>query len=96
MISKQACVLACSALKSAYREVLAGDNEVVFIYIDAPEEEILSRMKARDHFMPPSLLRSQFETLEVPEEAVKVDGTRTPEEIVGYLSEVLIYQRPSS
>ena len=80
------CVLACSALKFAYRDALAQNNELVFIYIDAPEDLILERMKTRKHFMPPSLLRSQFETLEIPDEAVRVDGTLTPEEIVGFLS----------
>ncbi len=77
-------------MKVRVRKVLARDNDVTYIYLDAPEEEILEQMKARDHFMPPSLLRSQFETLEIPEEAVRVDGRCTPEEIVGFLSEVLI------
>jgi gluconokinase len=62
-------ILSCSALKRAYREKLAeglGDT-VRFIFLDAPKEIIAARLAARAHeYMPPSLLESQFETLERP------------------------------
>ena len=60
-------VLTCSALKRSYRDVLrAGvpEGSVFFVHLAAPFEVLLERMESRDHFMPPSLLQSQFDTLE--------------------------------
>ena len=60
-------VLACSALRRAYREILRGPaptSEVVFVHLAAPFDVLRERMETREHFMPPSLLQSQFETLE--------------------------------
>ena len=61
-------VLACSALKRAYREQLSGgDARVVFIFLDGSYELVRARLAARSgHFMPEGLLRSQFATLEPP------------------------------
>jgi gluconokinase len=65
----QHVVIACSALKHAYREVLIGGrNDVRIIYLNGTQDLIASRLNARkDHFMPPGLLASQFKTLEPPE-----------------------------
>ena len=63
----RAAVLACSALKRSYRDILRGDAPVdatFFLHIDLPYDVLLDRMEKRDHFMPPSLLRSQFDTLQ--------------------------------
>ncbi|XRQ14701.1 gluconokinase, partial [Actinomadura welshii] len=58
-------VLACSALKRSYRDVLrAPVPDTYFLHLHGTEELLLERMRSRDHFMPPTLLRSQFETLE--------------------------------
>ncbi|TDB95737.1 gluconokinase [Actinomadura sp. 7K534] len=58
-------VLACSALKRSYRDVLrAPVPDTYFLHLHGAEELLLERMRSRDHFMPPTLLRSQFETLE--------------------------------
>lgn len=61
-------VFACSALKRAYRDLLRhGRHDIRIVYLDGTKELIASRMAARkDHFMPTSLLDSQFATLEVP------------------------------
>jgi gluconokinase len=61
-------VIACSALKRAYRDILLhGRNDVRFVYLDGTQELIASRLaKRKDHFMPPGLLASQFKTLEPP------------------------------
>ncbi len=62
-------VLACSALKRAYRDRLrAGTGGLVrFAFLDVPFDEIERRLKARaHHFMPRHLLQSQFDTLERP------------------------------
>jgi len=61
-------VIACSALKRAYRNVLVhGRDDIRIVYLDGSQELIRARMTARkDHFMPPTLLDSQFATLEPP------------------------------
>jgi gluconokinase len=61
-------VIACSALKRAYRDILVhGRDDVRIVYLDGSHDLIASRMAARkNHFMPPGLLDSQFATLEVP------------------------------
>ncbi|WP_298254400.1 gluconokinase [Bradyrhizobium sp.] len=62
-------VIACSALKRTYRDVLMrGRNDVRFVFLDGNRALIAERMAARkDHFMPPGLLDSQFKTLERPQ-----------------------------
>jgi gluconokinase len=64
-------VVACSALKRAYRDILIGPRpDVVLVYLQGSHELIATRMAARHgHFMPPGLLDSQFATLEEPGEA---------------------------
>jgi gluconokinase len=61
-------VIACSALKRAYRDVLVhGRDDVRIIYLKGTRELIAGRLAARKgHFMPPGLLASQFKTLEPP------------------------------
>lgn len=61
-------VVACSALKRAYRDVLVhGRGDIGIVYLDGSRELIGERMAARKgHFMPPGLLDSQFKTLEPP------------------------------
>lgn len=77
-------VLACSALKEAYRHTLVtGGIHPVFIYLRGSYEEILARMESRpNHFMPLSLLRSQFDALEEPADAWVFESNRPVEEIV--------------
>lgn len=62
------CVFACSALKSCYRQKLReGLETAVFIYLKGSYSFILERVQARkNHFMPVSLLQSQFDALEEP------------------------------
>ena len=77
-------VLACSALKRAYRDRLrAARPDVRFVYIKGSEALIASRVAARKHeYMPASLLKSQFAALEEPtpdEGVITVDATGTPE-----------------
>ncbi len=64
-------VVACSALKRAYRDILIGARpDVVLVYLQGSHDLIATRMAARHgHFMPPGLLDSQFATLEEPDEA---------------------------
>lgn len=68
--SKRA-VIACSALKRAYRDILVhGRNDVRIVFLNGTEDLIAGRLAARKgHFMPPGLLASQFRTLEPPDES---------------------------
>lgn len=81
--SEMSIVLACSALKEAYRAILNVDGQVKFVYLKGSYAEIESRLKNREgHFMPVKLLASQFETLEEPANALHVKVTHTLEEII--------------
>ncbi len=64
----QSAVVACSALRRAYRDILIGGRpDTVLVYLRGSQALIAARMKARKgHFMPPALLDSQFATLEEP------------------------------
>lgn len=75
-------VLACSALKESYRNILTTSCEAQFIHLKGSKETILKRMKAREHFMPLSLLNSQFETLEEPENAWTISIEQEPHNII--------------
>jgi gluconokinase len=89
--SKRSAVLACSALKAAYRDrLLAGvaDHRVVFLRGSA--ELIASRLAGRKHrYMPASLLGSQFAILEPPVDAIAVDVEGTPEECAARIAAAL-------
>jgi gluconokinase len=75
-------VLACSALKNAYREVLAhGVPDFHLVYLSGDIELIRSRLAVRKHrYMPASLLESQFAALEPPAGAITVDVAGSPEQ----------------
>jgi gluconokinase len=80
-------VVACSALKRAYRDILVhGRNDVRIVYLDGTQKLIAGRLAARKgHFMPPGLLDSQFKTLEPPgadENPVAVSIDASVDEIV--------------
>jgi gluconokinase len=80
-------VIACSALKRAYRDILIGSREDVrLVYLRGGRELISRRMALRHgHFMPPALLESQFATLEEPaaeEDAIVVSIDARPHDIV--------------
>ena len=78
-------IIACSALKASYREILKNDMDTVmrFIHLEGSFDLIQSRMKQRSsHFMPAKLLESQFATLETPEEALNVSIVPPPDKIV--------------
>jgi carbohydrate kinase (thermoresistant glucokinase family) len=68
-------VLACSALKESYRQALEDKNyNLNFVVLQASFDTILNRMENRKHFMPSNLLRSQFDTLEVPEYGLHISA----------------------
>ena len=67
-------VLACSALRQAYRDRLAAAGDVRFVHLAGDLPTIAARLASRQHrYMPQSLLASQFATLEPPADAIGVD-----------------------
>lgn len=85
-------VLSCSALKRKYRDLLRqGDPEVIFIHLSGERSLIEDRMRARpNHFMPVSLLDSQFrdlEPLDASEKGIAMDVRHPPDELVGSVVE---------
>jgi gluconokinase len=77
-------VLACSALKGSYRDILGQNNpDVKFVYLQGAFDVISQRLKERkSHFFNPVLLRSQFDALEAPEGALIVEVSKEPQEII--------------
>ena len=89
------CVVTCSALKRRYRDLVTDEQrtDVRLVYLKGDFELIEARLKARiGHFMPPGLLRSQFDALEEPgtdEHAITVSVDAAPEEIAARVMEKL-------
>lgn len=77
-------VLACSALKQAYRERIArGCTTVRLVFLDGDRELIRARLAVRrGHYMNPTLLDSQFAILERPREALRLDPALSPADLV--------------
>jgi gluconokinase len=81
----ESLVIACSALKRRYREAIAKDLPVTFVYLAASRAELERRLlQRRGHFATAGLLESQLETLEEPaaDEAVIVDAMQPPDALV--------------
>ena len=87
-------VVSCSALKRRYRELLVGGRaDVRLVYLKGDEKLIARRIATRhEHFMPASLLKSQFDALEEPapdEDPITVPIDLPPREIVARVLEAL-------
>jgi 6-phosphogluconate dehydrogenase len=84
-VNAKGCVIACSSLKKSYRDILSANvpNNVKFIFLQGSYSEIISRIESRkNHFIPSSLLKSQFETLEIPQNAYCISIMQNPEEML--------------
>lgn len=81
-------VLACSALKASYRTILRSQYaNVTLVFLNASEEMIRNRFAQRsDHFMPDSLITSQFDALEVPNKALHVNADLPLSEIINQIT----------
>ncbi len=86
LAAKENAVLACSALKRAYRERLRVSDDVKFVFLRGNYALIERQLRRRrGHFMNPALLQSQFADLEEPEpdeDAITIELGRSPEELV--------------
>lgn len=79
----RSAVIACSALKQQYRDLLLfGDPQVRFAHLHGSRDLIAARLGERKgHFMPATLLESQFATLEVSDDIPRFDIAATPERV---------------
>jgi gluconokinase len=82
---RENAVIACSALKQRYRELLRGTRRGVrFVYLKASEQTLRRRLKHRSqHVAGPALLASQLADLEEPTDGLTIDATRPAEDIAG-------------
>jgi gluconokinase len=94
---REPLVLACSALRRAYRDALLPNNAppgaVRVVYLDVGREELARRLATRaGHFVSVTLLDSQLATLEPPEPdegVISVDGERSPDDVVAAIRDAL-------
>ncbi len=84
-------ILACSALKKKYRILLGGRRTpITYVYLRADIYLIKGRLlKRSDHYMPVSLIESQFADLEEPKGAITIDAANEPEHMVRQISRIL-------
>jgi len=87
----QNTILACSALKQAYRNILGVDQvRIITVHLKGSFEQILERLESRNHsYMNNTLLQSQLNTLEEPDDGFTVDISPAPETIVNNIIELL-------
>ncbi len=87
----ESLVLACSALKQAYRDRLTrGCDSVRFVFLDGDAELLGARLAARKgHYMNPKLLASQFATLERPRDALRLEVADNPAALANRIREAL-------
>jgi len=91
--SNNGAVLACSALKEPYREILASQckKNITWIILKGSRELLTKRLNSRaEHFFNPMLLDSQLATLELPDYGWIIDVQSTPDEIVSDISQRLL------
>jgi len=83
-------VLACSALKRAYREELRASPEVKIVYLKGNYELFSGRIRHRHgHFAGEGILAGQFADLQEPDDAITIDAAKSPEQIVSEIRKQL-------
>ena len=92
LLENKNVVLACSALKASYREMLCRDQQrMKIVYLKGSFHLLATRLKSREnHYMKADLLLSQLETLEEPENAIIIDASQPLELIVGQIKNHLM------
>lgn len=90
ILQKKDAVLACSALKAAYRRQLQIDENIRLVYLKGDLATVQKRLARREgHFMPPELLDSQFAALEEPNDAITVGIESSPAAIAAKIKQML-------
>ncbi|WP_244462112.1 NADP-dependent phosphogluconate dehydrogenase [Wocania ichthyoenteri] len=92
-LTKNSCIIVCSALKQTYRDILSFDIEskTKWVYLSGSFNQIYNRINKRpDHFMPSELLQSQFNILENPKKALQIDISLAPENIIKTIKNELV------
>ena len=92
-IQKEGCIIACSALKDKYRQLLVSaiEDSVKWVLLEGTYERVKERLSNRkSHYMPASLLKSQFKTLEIPTEALIIDIDSSPKEITNKIEHEIL------
>jgi len=80
---RRSVVLACSALKRNYRELLQINSNVKLVYLKGSFELFRARLRARKgHYAGEQILAGQFADLEEPADAITIDAAMSPEQIV--------------
>ncbi|HET7617285.1 MAG TPA: gluconokinase [Vicinamibacterales bacterium] len=93
---KTTIVVACSALKQRYRDQIAGGIPITWVYLRGSRALVQDRLAHRQgHFMPATLLDSQFRDLEEPHDAIDVDISLSPDAIVQRILAELPARSPS-
>jgi len=92
-LKTNSCIIVCSALKETYRNTLSNtiENEVKWIHLKGDFDLISERLNNRKgHFMTSQLLQSQFDTLEIPKNALQVDISSSPQDVVKQIKDDLM------
>ncbi|WP_335973739.1 NADP-dependent phosphogluconate dehydrogenase [Gaetbulibacter jejuensis] len=92
-LKTNSCIIVCSALKEKYRNTLSNtiENQVKWIHLTGDFDLISERLNNRQgHFMTSQLLQSQFDTLETPRNAIQVDISSSPQDIVKHIKNDLM------
>jgi gluconokinase len=90
-------VIACSALKRAYRDVLVhGRSDVRMVFLNGTQQLIANRLARRKgHFMPPGLLASQFKTLEPPDQSENAVTASIDAPVDAIVDDIIRQMRPN-
>jgi carbohydrate kinase (thermoresistant glucokinase family) len=95
LAGETAVILACSALKRVYRDRLrALGGPLHFVVLTLEKDELVARMKSRDHFMPASLLDSQLATLELGDDVDVIPNHGDIAEVAAAVAALLGMPRP--
>jgi gluconokinase len=87
---KENIVISCSALKEAYRKILKVSDDVKFIYLKGSYDLIRTRLEQRlVHFFKPEMLKSQFDALEEPGQAIEIDISKSSESTIKDILDII-------
>lgn len=89
---EKGAIIGCSALKESYRRILEANLQEYarWIYLSGSFDDVMNRLnKRKGHFMPSELLKSQFETLEIPQQCIEVSINMPPEDMVKQILDLI-------